>query len=70
MPPHPPVLGYLSSNEIASSQEYSELGEELMTLLGRKELPSLQYMHLLRVSFLKGVGRGIESWHTMGNTVT
>lgn len=70
LPPDAPALSQLSPNELASSQRYSDMGEELLAVLGRQgaALTAVQADYL-RSSWLKNCGRGIESWHAIGNAI-
>jgi hypothetical protein len=70
LPPDAPILSQLSPNELAPSQGYSDMGEELLLLLGRQgvALTGVQ-ADFLRSAWLKNCGRGIESWHTLGNAI-
>ena len=70
LPPGTPSLSRLPMNELASSQKYSDIGDELVTLLGRQHgvFTALQ-ADFLRSSWLKNFGRGIESWHNLASAV-
>ncbi|EHK20805.1 uncharacterized protein TRIVIDRAFT_153605 [Trichoderma virens Gv29-8] len=55
---------------LATSRTYSDLGDELLYFLGRPgfALAAVQ-ADFLRSSWLKNCGRGVESWHTIGNAI-
>jgi hypothetical protein len=68
--PDEPVLSKLSTNELSSPQEYSDMGEELLSLLGRQAATvAAVQADFLRSSWLKNCGRGVESWHTLGRAI-
>lgn len=52
------------------SQKYSDMGVELLELLGAQgtALTAVQ-ASLLRASWLKNLGRGIDAWRSLGNAV-
>lgn len=64
------VLAKSSSTGIATSQTYSNLGDELLSRLGRPgfALAAVQ-ADFLRSSWLKNCGRGIEAWHAVGHAI-
>jgi hypothetical protein len=70
LPPGADILKKISSNEANLSQRYSELGMSLMELLGRRgsALTAVQ-ASLLRASFLKNLGRGIDAWMILGDAI-
>ncbi|KAJ5535578.1 fungal specific transcription factor domain-containing protein [Penicillium frequentans] len=61
------LLAKSSLTGVASSQTYSDLGDELLSRLGRPgfALAAVQ-ADFLRSSWLKNFGRGIEAWHAVG----
>jgi len=52
------------------SQEYSRLGMDIMTLLGRhnSSLTAVQ-QDLMRALWLKNCSRGTESWYSLGDAI-
>ncbi|KAJ5648813.1 uncharacterized protein N7484_002536 [Penicillium longicatenatum] len=64
------ILAQSSSTGIATSQTYSDFGDELLFLLGRPgfTLAAVQ-ADFLRSSWLKNCGRGIEAWHAVGYAI-
>lgn len=70
LPPGWDALPRSSMGELATSQTYSDLGDKLLYLLGRPgfALTAIQ-ADFLRASWLKNCGRGVESWHTVGNAI-
>lgn len=70
LPPDWDALAQSSTNGIATSRVYSDLGDELLSLLGRPgfALTAIQ-ADFLRSSWLKNCGRGIESWHAVGYAI-
>lgn len=70
LPPDAPVLGRLFHNEPVFSQKFSDIGEHLMTLLGREGVTiTAVEADFLRSSWLKNFGRGIAAWHSLGNAI-
>jgi hypothetical protein len=64
------VLAKLPTSRLSASQMYSDLGDELLSLLGRTGLAlSAVQADFLRSSWLKNCGRGIEAWHTVGSAI-
>lgn len=64
------VLSKLPKPRLSASQMYSDLGEELLSLLGRTgSALSAVHADFLRSSWLKNCGRGTESWHTVGSAI-
>ncbi|KAL6697262.1 hypothetical protein J3F84DRAFT_282679 [Trichoderma pleuroticola] len=70
LPPDWDVLPKPSLRGLASSRTYSDLGDELLHFLGRPgfAIAALQ-ADFLRSSWLKNCGRGVESWHAVGNSI-
>jgi len=70
LPPGAPAWKHLSANDIALCGSYSDIGVELMTILGRPgvALTAVQ-ADFLRSSWLKNIGRGVEAWHSVGNAI-
>lgn len=60
----------ISANDLANSQAYSDLGDQLLRLLGRPgaTLSGVQ-ADFLRASSLKNAGRGTEAWHALGSAI-
>jgi len=60
----------LPTNDIALCRRYSDIGVELMVILGRPgvALTAVQ-ADFLRTSWLKNIGRGVEAWHSIGNAI-
>ncbi|KAL4810659.1 fungal-specific transcription factor domain-containing protein [Aspergillus unguis] len=53
-----------------STLQYSDLGYELLSLLGRPALAITGVQaEFLRSTWLKNCGRGTESWHTLGSAI-
>lgn len=51
-------------------ETYSDIGDELLSQLGRPGLALTAIQaDFLRSSWLKNCGRGIESWHTVGSAI-
>ncbi|KAE8382765.1 hypothetical protein BDV26DRAFT_253100 [Aspergillus bertholletiae] len=70
LPPEALTLTQLSSKDLSSSYKYSELGNELVTVLGRHGVALTAILaDFLRASWLKNCGRGIEAWHSAGNAI-
>jgi hypothetical protein len=70
LPPDTVVLKDLSESGSCSSQKYSDMGAEIVGLLGRQGLAlTAVQADLLRASFLKNVGRGTEAWFGLGNAI-
>lgn len=70
LPPDALALPQLSSKELCSSYRYSELGDELVTILGRHGVTLTAVLaDFLRASWLKNFGRGIEAWHSAANAI-
>ncbi|PLB53289.1 hypothetical protein P170DRAFT_404297 [Aspergillus steynii IBT 23096] len=64
------VWSRLPAAGILASEQYSDLGDELLSLLGRPGLALVAVQaDFLRSSWLKNCGRGIESWHTVGSAI-
>ncbi|GAB1194137.1 hypothetical protein APSETT444_003378 [Aspergillus pseudonomiae] len=71
LPPEALALTQLSSKELCSSYRYSELGDELVTVLGRHGVTLTAVLaDFLRASWLKNFGRGIEAWHSAANAIS
>jgi hypothetical protein len=70
LPPDALDLAQLSANELATPQTYSDLGDELLSVLGRPgvALAAIQ-ANFLRSSWLKNYGRGTEAWHALGHAI-
>ncbi|OQD79222.1 hypothetical protein PENANT_c057G08339 [Penicillium antarcticum] len=60
----------VSANDLANSQSYSDIGDQLLSNLGRPgaALSGVQ-AEFLRASCLKNAGRGTEAWHALGNAI-
>ena len=70
LPPEALALTQLSSPELSSSYKYSELGDELVTVLGRHGVALTAVLaDFVRAAWLKNFGRGIEAWHSAGNAI-
>ncbi|KAE8421573.1 hypothetical protein BDV36DRAFT_292220 [Aspergillus pseudocaelatus] len=70
LPPEALTLTQLSSPELSSSYKYSELGDELVTVLGRHGVALTAVLaDFVRATWLKNFGRGIEAWHSAGNAI-
>src|SRR3979411_178991 len=68
--PEAALLREMSESELISSQRYSDIGNEIMGLLGRQGLAlTAVQADLLRSSLLKNVGRGTEAWFSLGNAI-
>lgn len=70
IPPDWDVLPKPSLRGLATSRTYSDLGDELLHFLGRPgfAIAAVQ-ADFLRSSWLKNCGRGVESWHAVGNSI-
>lgn len=70
LPPGSDILKKISINDSKPAQRYSELGMNLMELLGRRgsALTAVQ-TSLLRASFLKNLGRGTDAWMVLGEAI-
>ncbi|KAL6813001.1 hypothetical protein GGI42DRAFT_161612 [Trichoderma sp. SZMC 28013] len=70
LPPDWDVLPKPSLRGLATSRTYSDLGDELLHFLGRPgfAIAAVQ-ADFLRSSWLKNCGRGVESWHAVGNSI-
>jgi hypothetical protein len=52
------------------SEEYSRIGMDIMTLLGRHNSTLTAVQHdLMRALWLKNCSRGTESWYSLGNAI-
>ncbi|OGM45642.1 hypothetical protein ABOM_006227 [Aspergillus bombycis] len=70
LPPEALAPVQLSSKELSSSYRYSELGDELVIVLGRHGVALTAVLaDFLRASWLKNYGRGVEAWHSTGNAI-
>jgi hypothetical protein len=69
LPPGAPVWKFFG-DETSLSQKYSDMGVELLELLGGEgtALTAIQ-ASLLRASWLKNLGRGIDAWRSLGNAI-
>ena len=64
------ALAELPTARDSAAQVYSDLGHELLSLLGRPGLSiTAVQADFLRSSWLKNCGRGIESWHMLGSAI-
>ncbi|KAJ4857212.1 fungal specific transcription factor domain-containing protein [Trichoderma breve] len=71
LPPDWDVLPEPSLRGLASSRTYSDLGDELLYFLRRPGLAlAAVQADFLRSSWLKNYGRGVESWHAVGNSIS
>ncbi|KAJ5985224.1 hypothetical protein N7522_012420 [Penicillium canescens] len=70
LPPNHLDMAQISADALGTSQTYSDLGDELLSVLGRPgaTLSGVQ-ADFLRSSWLKNVGRGTEAWHSFGNAI-
>jgi hypothetical protein len=68
--PDHPDMAQISADALGTSQTYSDLGDELLSVLGRPgaALSGVQ-ADFLRSSWLKNVGRVTEAWHSFGNAI-
>ncbi|KAH0524007.1 hypothetical protein TsFJ059_008931, partial [Trichoderma semiorbis] len=70
LPPDWDVLPEPSLRGLATSRTYSDLGDELLYFLRRPGLAlAAVQADFLRSSWLKNYGRGVESWHAVGNSL-
>jgi hypothetical protein len=74
LPPDAETLRLLHVRDMAAcdrlAQKYSDIGMELMALLGRHGSPlTAVQQDLMRALWLKNCGRGSESWHALGNAI-
>jgi hypothetical protein len=70
LPPNTTVVRDALGDDPNLSETYSNLGEELMQLLGRRGLAlTAVQADLLRASLLKNIGRGTEAWFSLGNSI-
>lgn len=52
------------------SYKYSDLGTELLSLLGRHRTDSVAITaYILKAAVLKNFGHGVESWYTVGDAI-
>lgn len=64
------ILAKLPATRVSGPRTYSDLGDELLLLLGRPGLAlTAVQANFLRSSWLKNCGQGIESWHTVGAAI-
>ncbi|KAJ6113512.1 hypothetical protein N7523_006829 [Penicillium sp. IBT 18751x] len=64
------VVANLPVGGVTASHMYSDLGDELLSQLGRPGLAlTAVQADFLRSSWLKNCGRGIESWYTVGSAI-
>lgn len=62
-----PVLQGMNKHQKDSSQEYSEIGADLLRLFETRVFSVVAVQaYLLRSSWLKNIGRGVEAWHCLG----
>lgn len=64
------ILAKLRATIDFAPKTYSDLGDELLSQLGRPGLALTAIQaDFLRSSWLKNCGRGIESWHAVGSAI-
>lgn len=52
------------------SYKYSDIGTELLSLLGRHKTDSVAVQaYILRAAFLKNFGHGVEAWYVIGDAI-
>lgn len=60
----------LSPNDVSLCASYSDIGMEVMAILGRPGLAlTAVQADFLRTSWLKNNGKGVEAWHSIGNAI-
>ncbi|PQE19410.1 Fungal specific transcription factor domain-containing protein [Rutstroemia sp. NJR-2017a BBW] len=75
LPPNTTAAKKLHLNALSDSDrlshEYSKIGMELMSLLGRHNSTLTAVEHdLMRAAWLKNYSRGSESWHSLGSAIS
>ncbi|KIV91559.1 hypothetical protein PV10_06087 [Exophiala mesophila] len=70
LPLNSTVWEFLSQADMALCQKYSDIGVELMRH-AQGEIVALTKVQadFLRASWLKNIGKGVESWRTVGNAI-
>ncbi|KAK9431766.1 hypothetical protein V1505DRAFT_354701 [Lipomyces doorenjongii] len=68
LPPDSEIITNIAGGETNLSQRYSDMGLELIDLLGVQgvALTAVQ-ASLLRASWLKNLGRAVDAWNSLGN---
>ncbi|KAH7417532.1 hypothetical protein BKA64DRAFT_730729 [Cadophora sp. MPI-SDFR-AT-0126] len=69
LPPSAEVLEDLPDSQAFLSENYSETGLKLMSLLGDDATPTAVQSSLLRASWLKNLGRAIDAWKILGTSI-
>lgn len=70
LPTDSDILAKSPAVEVSTSQTYSDLGDKLLSLLGRPGLAlAAVQADFLRSSWLKNCGRGVEAWYTVGSAI-
>jgi hypothetical protein len=70
LPPGAAAWKHLSTSDMALCGNYSDIGVELMTVLGRQGVAlAAVEANFLRSSWLKNIGRGVEAWYSVGNAI-
>lgn len=66
LPPDTPILKTMTTEQLASSQRYSDYGVRMLEIVQMQSfsLTAVQ-TYQLRASWLKNTGRGVESWHSL-----
>jgi hypothetical protein len=70
IPPDSPVLDRMTKRQLESARHWSDIGVELLGSHGDRccAITAVQ-AGLLRVMWLKNVGRGVDSWHHLGAAI-
>lgn len=70
LPPGSKIEESLESNPLQLSQKCSDIGVEIIQLLGYQGTTIVAVQHdLLRAAWLKNRGRGAEAWHALSTSV-
>ncbi|KAL3419598.1 fungal specific transcription factor domain-containing protein [Phlyctema vagabunda] len=70
LPPETNIEEFPDLNVLEISNNFTENGVELISLLGLRGTGFIAVQHdLCRAAWLKNRGRGTESWHTLGNSI-
>lgn len=69
LPPGAEVMRESPVGQAILSERYSETGLKLMELLGQGATLTAVQASLLRASWLKNLGRGIDAWKILGTAI-
>jgi hypothetical protein len=70
LPPEAAGWKSMSKTDIALCRNYSNIGADLITVLGRRGVAvTAVEADFLRTQWLKNIGRGVEAWYSIGNAI-